>query len=209
LCHLTITMTDSRKRLLFKAGTVAIALTCVLMCGLMYISFRPDTLKMFHWFKVFGLLDYLEDLQRNPARVPGWMLYNLPDGIWLFAYSILIGCIWNFKIRDCWMFVLVMPFICIPHEFLQGLSIMHGTYDSSDVFAYLLAIIAGFIYIYAVDALGFRHVDRVERRRTSTTKLVLTMLCFVVFVLLAIGSDDTVGRISASTGDVNAIEELR
>ena len=202
-------MTDSRKRLLFKAGTVAIALTCVLMCGLMYISFRPDTLKMFHWFKVFGLLDYLEDLQRNPARVPGWMLYNLPDGIWLFAYSILIGCIWNFKIRDCWMFVLVMPFICIPHEFLQGLSIMHGTYDSSDVFAYLLAIIAGFIYIYAVDALGFRHVDRVERRRTSTTKLVLTMLCFVVFVLLAIGSDDTVGRISASTGDVNAIEELR
>lgn len=209
MCHLTITMTDSRKRLLFKAGTVAIALTCVLMCGLMYISFRPDTLKMFHWFKVFGLLDYLEDLQRNPARVPGWMLYNLPDGIWLFAYSILIGCIWNFKIRDCWMFVLVMPFICIPHEFLQGLSIMHGTYDSSDVFAYLLAIIAGFIYIYAVDALGFRHVDRVERRRTSTTKLVLTMLCFVVFVLLAIGSDDTVGRISASTGDVNAIEELR
>jgi hypothetical protein len=202
-------MTDSRKRLLFKAGTVAIALTCVLMCGLMYISFRPDTLKMFHWFKVFGLLDYLEDLQRNPARVPGWMLYNLPDGIWLFAYSILIGCIWNFKIRDCWMFVLVMPFICIPHEFLQGLSIMHGTYDSSDVFAYLLAIIAGFIYIYIVDALGFRHVDRVERRRTSTTKLVLTMLCFVVFVLLAIGSDDTVGRISASTGDVNAIEELR
>jgi len=202
-------MTDSRKRLLFKAGTVAIALTCVLMCGLMYISFRPDTLKMFHWFKVFGLLDYLEDLQRNPARVPGWMLYNLPDGIWLFAYSILIGCIWNFKIRDCWMFVLVMPFICIPHEFLQWLSIMHGTYDSSDVFAYLLAIIAGFIYIYAVDALGFRHVDRVERRRTSTTKLVLTMLCFVVFVLLAIGSDDTVGRISASTGDVNAIEELR
>lgn len=202
-------MTDSRKRLLFKTGTVAIALTCVLMCGLMYISFRPDTLKMFHWFKVFGLLDYLEDLQRNPARVPGWMLYNLPDGIWLFAYSILIGCIWNFKIRDCWMFVLVMPFICIPHEFLQGLSIMHGTYDSSDVFAYLLAIIAGFIYIYAVDALGFRHVDRVERRRTSTTKLVLTMLCFVVFVLLAIGSDDTVGRISASTGDVNAIEELR
>jgi hypothetical protein len=164
---------------------------------------------MFHWFKVFGLLDYLEDLQRNPARVPGWMLYNLPDGIWLFAYSILIGCIWNFKIRDCWMFVLVMPFICIPHEFLQGLSIMHGTYDSSDVFAYLLAIIAGFIYIYAVDALGFRHVDRVERRRTSTTKLVLTMLCFVVFVLLAIGSDDTVGRISASTGDVNAIEALR
>ena len=102
-----------------------------------------------------------------------------------------------------------MPFICIPHEFLQGLGIMHGTYDPSDVLAYLLAIIAGFAYVYLVHRLAFTDVDRVERRRTSTGKLVLTMFCFVLFVLLAIGSDDTVGRISASTGDANAIEELR
>ena len=181
---------------------------CVLMCGLMYISFRPDTLKMFHFFKVFGLLDYLEELQHNPARVPSWILYNLPDGAWLFAYSILIACFWNFKIKDCWMFVLVMPFICIPHEFLQGLGIMHGTYDPSDVLAYLLAIMAGFTYIYIVHSLAFKDVDRVERRRKSTTKLVLTSLCFALFVLLAIGSDDTVGRISAGTGEVNAVEEL-
>lgn len=188
---------------------MAIALTCILLCGLMYISFRPDTLRMFHWLKFIGLLDILEDLQRNPARVPGWMLYNLPDGIWLFAYSIQMGCIWNFKIRDCWMFILVMPFICIPHEFMQGLGIMHGTYDPADVLAYLLAIVAGFIYVYMVHALAFKDVDRVSRRRTSTGKLALTMFSFVLFVLLAIGSDDTVGRISASTGDVNAIEELK
>lgn len=202
-------MTSSRVRTSYKLGTVGIAFTCILMCGLMYISFRPDTLKMFHWFKVFGLLEYLDELQHNPARVPFWVLYNLPDGIWLFAYSILIGCFWNFKIRDCWMFILVMPFICIPHEFLQGLGIMHGTYDPSDVLAYLLAIIIGFTYVYTVNYLAFRDVDRVERRRTSTGKLVLTMLCFVLFVLLAIGSDDTVGRISAGTGEVNAVEELR
>jgi len=202
-------MTANTKRTALKTVTVAIALLCVLMCGLMYISFRPDTLKMFHWFKVFGLLDYLEDLQRNPNRVPFWLLYNLPDGIWLFAYSILIGCIWNFKIRDCWMFILVMPCICIPHEFLQGIGIMHGTYDSQDVLAYVLAIICGFIYIRIFHSLAFTDVDRVERRRTSTGKLAMTMLSFVLFVLLAIGSDDTVGRISASTGDVNAIEELQ
>lgn len=193
----------------FKWGTVMLAFTCVAMCGLMYISFRPDTLKMFHFFKVFGLLDYLEELQHNPARVPMWMLYNLPDGIWLFAYSILIGAIWNFKIRDCWMFILVMPCICIPHEFLQGIGIMHGTYDPSDVLAYTLAIFAGFTYIYMVNSFAFRQVDRVERRRSSTGKLAFTMLIFVFFVLLAIGSDDTVGRISAGTGEVNAIEELR
>ena len=192
----------------YKVSTVAIAFTCIFMCGLMYISFRPDTLKMFHFFKVFGLLDYLDELQHNPARVPMWMLYNLPDGIWLFAYSILIGAIWNFKIRDCWMFILVMPFICIPHEFLQGLGIMHGTYDPSDVLAYLLAIIVGFIYVYLIHSLAFKDVDRVERRRTSTGKLVLTMFCFALFVLLAIGSDDTVGRISAGTGEVKAEREL-
>jgi hypothetical protein len=201
-------MKSFNKRTGFKIVTIGIAFMCVLMCGLMYISFRPDTLKMFHFFKVFGLLDYLEELQHNPARVPSWILYNLPDGAWLFAYSILIACFWNFKLKDCWMFILVMPFICIPHEFLQGLGVMHGTYDPSDVLAYLLAIFAGFVYIYIVHSLAFKKVDRVERRRKSTTKLVLTTSCFALFVLLAIGSDDTVGRISAGTGEVNAVEEL-
>ena len=193
----------------YRILTIFIAFLCVFLCGMMYITFRPDTLKMFHWLKLFGLLDYLVDLQHNPARVPFWMLYNLPDGVWLFAYSILIGCIWNFKVRDCWMFILVMPFICIPHEFLQGLGIMHGTYDANDVLAYVLAIVAGFLYIDIVHLLAFKDVDRVERRRTSTLKLALTMFSFALFVLLAIGSDDTVGRISASTGQVIEEEELR
>ena len=201
-------MAPNQKRTWLKTCTFCIAFLCVFMCGMMYISFRPDTLKMFHFFKVFGVLDFLEELQHNPARVPSWMLYNLPDGIWLFAYSILIGSFWNFKIKDCWMFILVMPSICIPHEILQGLGIMHGTYDPSDVLAYMLAIIAGFSYVYLAHNLAFKKVDRVERRRSSTRKLMLTTTCFALFVLLAIGSDDTVGRISAGTGEVNAIEEL-
>ena len=201
-------MAPNQKRTWLKNCTFCIAFLCVFMCGMMYISFRPDTLKMFHFFKVFGVLDFLEELQHNPARVPSWMLYNLPDGIWLFAYSILIGSFWNFKIKDCWMFILVMPSICIPHEILQGLGIMHGTYDPSDVLAYMLAIIAGFSYVYLVHNLAFKKVDRVERRRSSTRKLMLTTTCFALFVLLAIGSDDTVGRISAGTGEVNAVDEL-
>lgn len=201
-------MAPNQKRTWLKTCTFCIAFLCVFMCGMMYISFRPDTLKMFHFFKVFGVLDFLEELQHNPARVPSWMLYNLPDGIWLFAYSILIGSFWNFKIKDCWMFILVMPSICIPHEILQGLGIMHGTYDPSDVLAYMLAIIAGFSYVYLVHNLAFKKVDRVERRRSSTRKLMLTTTCFALFVLLAIGSDDTVGRISAGTGEVNAVDEL-
>ena len=201
-------MAPNQKKTWIKTCTFCIAFLCVFMCGMMYISFRPDTLKMFHFFKVFGVLDFLEELQHNPARVPSWMLYNLPDGIWLFAYSILIGSFWNFKIKDCWMFILVMPSICIPHEILQGLGIMHGTYDSSDVLAYILAIISGFSYVYLAHNLAFKKVDRVERRRSSMRKLMLTTTCFALFVLLAIGSDDTVGRISAGTGEVNAVDEL-
>lgn len=201
-------MVSKRTRNWVKTLTILLAFMCVFLCGMTYISFRPDTLKMFHWFKLFGILDYLEELQHNPARVPAWMLYNLSDGMWLFAYSILIGCIWNFKIRDCWMFILVMPSICIPHEFLQGLGIMHGTYDPTDVLCYIIAIICGFAYIWVINHTFFLKVERVERRRTSSGKLFFTMLCFALFVLLAIGSDDTVGRISASTGEIIEIGEL-
>ena len=201
-------MVSKKTRKAYQVVTIVIAFMYVFMCGMMYITFRPDTLKMFHWFKVFGLLDYLTELQHNPARVPSWMLYNLPDGAWLFAYSILIGMIWNFKIRDCWMFILVMPLICIPHEFFQALGVMHGTYDFQDVLAYTVAIIIGFLYISLVNKHAFTNISRVERRRTSKAKLVLTMFIFALFVLLAIGSDDTVGRISAGTGEANAVEEL-
>ena len=194
-------MNISRNIKIWRTITVVVALCCVLACGMMYIYFRPDTLKMFHFFKYIGILDILEDMKRDPSIVSFWVLYNLPDGVWLFAYTILIGCIWNFKIRDCWMFILVMPFICIPHEILQGLGIMHGTYDSNDIFAYIMALTAGFIYIFFVDRIAFKRVERVERRRTSSVKLMLTMISFSLFVLLAIGSDDTVGRISANTGD--------
>lgn len=194
-------MNISRNIKIWRTITVVVALCCVLACGMMYIYFRPDTLKMFHFFKYIGILDILEDMKRDPSIVSFWVLYNLPDGVWLFAYTILIGCIWNFKIKDCWMFILVMPFICIPHEILQGLGIMHGTYDSNDIFAYIMALTAGFIYIFIVDKIAFKRVERVERRRTSSLKLMLTMISFALFVLLAIGSDDTVGRISANTGD--------
>ena len=201
-------MESEKKRMWYKVVTILFAFLCVFFCGLLYISFRPDTLNMFHWLQQMGVLDYIDELKHNPDRVPMWMLYNLPDGVWLFAYSILIGCIWNYKLRDCWMFILVMPCICIPHEFFQGLGIMHGTYDANDVLAYLIAIFLGFIYIKCVHALAFRDIERVERRRTSSGKLMMTLFCFALFVLLAIGSDDTVGRISASTGQINKMEEI-
>ena len=194
-------MIVTRNIKIWRFITVVIALCCVLACVMMYIYFRPDTLKMFHFFKYIGVLDILENMKSDPSIVSLWVLYNLPDGVWLFAYSILIGCIWNFKIKDCWMFILVMPFICIPHEILQGLGVMHGTYDPNDIFAYIMALIAGFAYIFIVDKIAFQRVERVERRRTSSAKLMLTMISFALFVLLAIGSDDTVGRISANTGD--------
>lgn len=193
-------MTAKRKVSLFKTITIVIAFLCVSVCGMMYVYFRPDTLKMFHFFKYIGVLDMLENMKRDPSILYSWVLYNLPDGVWLFAYSIIIGCIWNFKIKDCWMFIFVMPLISISHEFMQGLGIMHGTYDPNDVFAYILAISVGCAYVYVVDRLGFKNVNRVGRRRTSSLKLFLTMLTFALFVLIAIGSDDTVGRISANTG---------
>ena len=40
-------------------------------------------------------------------------------------------------------------------------------------------------------------------------KINMKVVLLAFFVLLAIGSDDTVGRISAGTGEVNAVEELR
>ena len=62
-------MVSKRTRNWVKTLTILLAFMCVFFCGMTYISFRPDTLKMFHWFKLFGILDYLEELEKFETNV--------------------------------------------------------------------------------------------------------------------------------------------
>jgi glycopeptide antibiotics resistance protein len=65
--------------------------------------------------------------------MPSWVLYSLPDGLWVYSFSAMLYIIWKESIiRNK---VIIMPFlILLTSEMLQYLKIINGTFDISDIF---------------------------------------------------------------------------
>ena len=110
--------------------------------GLLYISFRQDTLKMFSWFDSVNLSVAISELRLITLpltdHLPNWFLYSLPDGLWLFSYLSILLAVWNNSIsmhNIHWL--LLVPAIAIVSEFGQLFGIVPGTFDIFDLTFYL------------------------------------------------------------------------
>ena len=75
--------------------TVALAMLSFSIGGGIYLLWRSTTLLMFGWLKAIGLYDMVLRL-RPDDKVDSWLVYSLPDGLWLFAYILLMGVLWRF-----------------------------------------------------------------------------------------------------------------
>ena len=71
----------------------------LLLGGMVYLSFRSNTLVMFSWFDKINLLEPISELRLITlplsANLPNWFLYSLPDGLWLFSYLTVLLVIWD------------------------------------------------------------------------------------------------------------------
>lgn len=112
----------------------------ILMGGFIYIISRSKSLKMFTWFEQINLLNEVELIrnQFSSYQLPNWIIYNLPDLLWVFSFTSLLFIIWNMKINRENITYLVIPMgLGIISEFGQLFSILNGTFDKMDLFFYL------------------------------------------------------------------------
>ena len=127
-----------RKQFIFFWGNVLIP---IFFGGIIYLSFRKESLLMFTWFDSFGLsfaVNYLRDfLYPYKAVLPNWFLYSLPDGLWLYSFVFFLSFLWENEkpiLRIGWS--LIGPVIAIGSEFGQIIKIFPGTYSSIDLLFY-------------------------------------------------------------------------
>ena len=74
--------------------------------------------------------------------MPDWVVYNVPAGLWLFAYLLLIEAIGlNDTGRIKSLFLCALPALAVATEFLQMWNPSFGTGDMWDVAAYGIATI--------------------------------------------------------------------
>ena len=113
--------------------------------GLIYLLFRSEKLLMFDWIRFLGFkqsIDFLRnDFSILKSFIPNWVLFSLPDGLWVYSFSSAIIIIWNDN-RKVLILLLSIPLIFGPAvELLQFLKLFKGTFDIKDLVITIVAFI--------------------------------------------------------------------
>lgn len=108
---------------------------------LIYIFGGYDVYYFLKWFKI--------ELP-NTLKLSSWLIFNLPDGLWLFSLINVFIFIWKDDHLNFFKWSLFTLFFSISSEFLQKIELIHGTFDLNDIFTYLIAFLFS-ISIYIVN----------------------------------------------------------
>ena len=125
-----------------KTIIVIIAMMALSVGGMIYVFFRPESIMMFKWFPFLGIVHKQVSLFRT-THLPDFLVYSIPDGLWLFSYILLIGVIWDFDYHRCFYLIMLLPVYAISHEILQLYHLVPGYFDILDFVVYVVATLVG------------------------------------------------------------------
>jgi len=125
-------------------------LISLIIGGLIYILFRSNSLLMFEWFALLGILDLVIFCRGmiDPILhlIPSWILYSAPDGLWMFSYMCFILMVWGNSIDyKNLIWIILLPLYAFYTEFGQFFGFVSGTFDFLDLFFYFLGCLFPFI----------------------------------------------------------------
>ena len=121
---------------------LAWALASLLLGTALYLLFRPWTFEAASWFGLTDRPSWLADR----LSVPDWVRFNLPDGLWLYAFLLSVTALWTGASGKLlpgarpWLAGAIV--VALGHEFGQAVGVTSGTFDFADVIAYAVATIA-------------------------------------------------------------------
>ncbi|QSZ27544.1 hypothetical protein ACETAC_01060 [Aceticella autotrophica] len=125
-------------------------LASILVAIIIYVVFRSKNLILYKWIGVSTnsiLILFSRNIQNNNYFL-NWIIYSLPDGLWLYSLTTIMILIWrNEASKIKYLFIYVGFTIAISHELGQFLHIFRGTFDVGDIVAYIMAILFALITI--------------------------------------------------------------
>lgn len=123
----------------------------LLVGGLIYMLFRTSTLLMFNWYNNIGIGEILNGFRKFTIPIaediPEWILFSLPDGLWIFSYVSLMLFIWRNSVSYKNLFwILIVPILAIVSEIGQIFGLVKGVFDFTDLLLYTLGMTLPFIF---------------------------------------------------------------
>ncbi|MGZ8848512.1 MAG: hypothetical protein ACXW3C_18790 [Pyrinomonadaceae bacterium] len=134
--------------------------------GAIYICWRDPSLVLFDWFHAIGLNSVVEGIRAvtlpYAGQLPRWLLYSLPDALWVYAAIMLMDCIWRERItsrvnRRLWLWS--GPLLAIVIELGQLTGLVRGSFDPYDL---VLSAAASFVAALVIITSG-KSKRRIEK----------------------------------------------
>lgn len=138
-----------------KNRYILLSFLAVFVGGFIYILFRPTEAGFLKWFGIIGT-DHLLYAAREKSLsinsfLPDWMVYSLPNGLWAFAYTIIVLRIWkgsNSIMKYFWF--LSIPVLVFGFELLQATGNLQGTFCWIDMLWGAIGITLGLLATYRI-----------------------------------------------------------
>lgn len=110
------------------------------MGALIYLVSRTNDIYLNQAIALSGTRNLLQPFL-SFVHMPHWMIYSLPDGLWMFSLTMIMLYIWNFKLtRQSFPWLLTSLCCGIGFELLQKFHYVFGTFDFLDLVTILIGI---------------------------------------------------------------------
>ena len=119
--------------------------------GYIYLAYRDKSLIMFQWVSSLHLDGAIEYIRRDYRTdcINEWLVYSLPDGLWISSFIIIMYCVWRkAKKKERMTWVLSLPLAALVSEIMQLFGWLIGTFDWVDFVCYAIPILIYIIYEY-------------------------------------------------------------
>jgi hypothetical protein len=135
----------------------------LILGALIYVLWRKDTLLVFDWLRACRLEQPTATLRQlaKPLgeTLPRWVLFSLPDGLWVYATVSCMLLIWRRSSGiAATIWVLMGPFLGIASELGQLFRVVPGQFDIKDMFLYFAGSVTA---VVAVGVGGSRRCGRI------------------------------------------------
>lgn len=112
----------------------------LLMGGMTYLLFRPQTLLMFHVTDAIGLSAAINSMREGiSSQLPEFIIYCLPGALWAAAYILTTEYfLYRQSVKTRILVAGIIPVIGAVSELLQLTGLLPGTFDVADLLCYLV-----------------------------------------------------------------------
>lgn len=132
------------------SGIWSISVFAFLLGGMIYVLFRTTNIIALHWIGSIGPDGWIWEIRSfepgDRLAIPSWIIYSLPNGLWAFAYALILSFLWiKRSSRIKWFWLATIPVLVFGFELSQYMKILPGTFSMGDLFAGFAGIIAGLL----------------------------------------------------------------